>query len=406
MSTPSQFSLFDDEPRPTSLVEAVGRNAPADKAQAAFRRLVEKLEGRRETLRSWQYYVERYRFRLTDELVPAQQAYRQARKALALLLGELLDKPAGVRGKQQRRKISRLLVDLTHDLLMDEVDPELVVLHDRYAGERFADMQDEELALSQAMVEEMMGVDLGQEHGAKTLEEMLEQAQRLRNEQALKKQARPRRKSARNEAAAARREAAAKEASQSIREIYRKLASALHPDREPDHEQRQAKTALMQRANRAYEAGNLLDLLNLQLEIEQIDADHLVNLPQQRLTHYTQVLREQVAELDKEIDSLVAPFRHIVMGRPNIALTPEAVDRALDKEIAQLASDAAEVCADREAFRNPEQRAHILKGYEPDDIDFGEESAMFDLAALFEGLAGQSAPGKGKPADARRKKRR
>ena len=44
----------------------------------------------------------------------------------------------------------------------------------------------------------------------------------------------------------------ADETSLSIREVYRKLVSALHPDREPDPQERARKTALMQRVNQAY----------------------------------------------------------------------------------------------------------------------------------------------------------
>jgi curved DNA-binding protein CbpA len=246
---------------------------------------------------------------------------------------------------------------------------------------------------------------LGQGHGAKSVEEMFEQAQRQIHERARQAEPRPRRKNARGEAAAARREQAAKEASQSIREVYRKLASALHPDRESDPTQRQAKTALMQRANRAYEAGDLLDLLNLQLEIEQIDADHLANLPEQRRAHYTQVLRDQVAELDKEIETLVAPFRMIVMALPHIPLTPEAVDRSLDGEIARLGRDEAETRADMEGFRDPRERARMLKTYEPDDENAEELAEMLELAALFEQLGGHPGPGRGKPAGGKRKKK-
>lgn len=406
MPPPSQFSLFNDEPRPTSLVQAVGRGAPADKAQAAFRRLVAKLEARRETLRTWQAYGERYRQRLADELLPAQKAFRQARKEMACLLDELLSKPGGAQGKHQRRKLSRLVLDLTRDLLLEGADPELEALHDRHAGERYADLQDEGRALSQAMVEELMGVELGRDHGAKTLEEMVEQARRQLHAREQQAAARRRRKSAKSEAAAARREQAAQEASQSIREVYRKLASALHPDREPDPAQRQAKTALMQRANRAYEAGDLLDLLNLQLQIEQIDADHLANLPEQRLAHYTQVLREQVAELDKEIESLIAPFRMIVMELPNLPLTPAAVDRSLDAEIARLGRDEAETQADMEGFRDPRQRARMLKTYEPDDGNAEELAELLELTALFDQMGGPSGPGRGKPAAGGKRKKK
>jgi curved DNA-binding protein CbpA len=70
-----------------------------------------------------------------------------------------------------------------------------------------------------------------------------------------------------------------------VREIYRKLASALHPDRETDEREREAKTALMQRVNQACEAQDLLALLQLQLQIEQIDERHIANAGEQRLKH-------------------------------------------------------------------------------------------------------------------------
>ncbi|WP_369630675.1 MULTISPECIES: hypothetical protein [unclassified Variovorax] len=51
-------------------------------------------------------------------------------------------------------------------------------------------------------------------------------------------------------AAQLRREAEAQQATQSMREIFRKLASALNPDRETDAQQRDIKTALMQSRRR------------------------------------------------------------------------------------------------------------------------------------------------------------
>jgi len=43
------------------------------------------------------------------------------------------------------------------------------------------------------------------------------------------------------------------DARSAIRTIFRQLASALHPDREPDAQARERKTALMSEVNAAYE---------------------------------------------------------------------------------------------------------------------------------------------------------
>lgn len=45
---------------------------------------------------------------------------------------------------------------------------------------------------------------------------------------------------------------------QSIKAIYLKITAWIHPDREQDEQKKQEKTALMQQANQAYEANDLL----------------------------------------------------------------------------------------------------------------------------------------------------
>jgi uncharacterized protein YciW len=83
-------------------------------------------------------------------------------------------------------------------------------------------------------------------------------------------------------------------AKQSVRDVYRKLASALHPDRSSETFSPEQKLLLMQRVNQAYEADNLLGLLNIQLEIEQVDMEQLSSFTPERMQHYNHVLRQQL----------------------------------------------------------------------------------------------------------------
>jgi hypothetical protein len=89
-----------------------------------------------------------------------------------------------------------------------------------------------------------------------------------------------------------------------VRDIFRKLASALHPDRETDSAKRGRKTALMQRANVAYAANDLLGLLELQLEANQIDQTGLDNLDDDRIKQYNRILDGQAGEIKAEIIAL------------------------------------------------------------------------------------------------------
>jgi hypothetical protein len=145
----------------------------------------------------------------------------------------------------------------------------------------------------------------------------------------------------RKTAAQQRREAEAQQVTQSVREIYRKLASALHPDRQTDAAQREAHTALMQRVNQAYEAQDLLTLLELQLQIEQIDAGHMASASEAKVKHYNKVLGEQLAELKAEIESVEMTFRMEFGLHPGWGLNPAKLGLVLEQTRREWQADLA-----------------------------------------------------------------
>ncbi|MHB8347326.1 MAG: J domain-containing protein [Acidiferrobacterales bacterium] len=383
MVSPTQHSLFDEVAASSKTVaEVLACSKPADKAQAAFRRMAGKVERQRVLLQTWKDYTVRFHRRLAEELVPLQQKYRQARRQLAFLLADLYDQPNGLRGKIQRTRLRQMLIDLTESLLESAADEELEALHDRYSDTTHAEGLDEDMAFSQSMIEDLLGVSLGDQHGARSVDDLFAKAEEELHEQARQEEARQsRRPNRKAEAAQAKREQAAKEISQSVRDVYRKLASVLHPDREKDAVVRRRKTEQMQRVNQAYEAGDLLDLLNLQLEIEQIDAQHLSSIPQQRLKQYNQALRDQLAKLDAEIDAVLAPFRMGAQLPPFAPLTTEWVDRSLTADIAGLRRDISEAKEDLVRFRDPRVLKQILKDYRSAHTGLDE---FADLALLSE----------------------
>jgi len=65
----------------------------------------------------------------------------------------------------------------------------------------------------------------------------------------------------------------------------------------------------MQRVNLAYAGNSLLDLLQLQLEVEQIDAQHMAAVGDAHLQRYNQVLTDQLAELRQEVVTLENTMR-------------------------------------------------------------------------------------------------
>lgn len=92
---------------------------------------------------------------------------------------------------------------------------------------------------------------------------------------------------------------------QSLKTVYLKIASIIHPDREPDEAKKAEKTELLQRANEAYEQEDLFFLLKLQLEVEQSKQGSNKGLSTEQVKFYQQALEAQSQALKKQIQELI-----------------------------------------------------------------------------------------------------
>ncbi len=399
-ATTARLFKYEESVPGISMVEVLSQSKPVTKAQQAFHRLVAKIEGQREQLRAWQAFELRYHQRIAGEMEPLQRQLLVGQRQMVSLLDELLEQASGGPrlGRVQRAKLRQLLLDLVMGLLQDGDDEALEALHDKHAEVPHAQVRQSEMELTQAMLESVLGVEVSGDHGASSTQELLEHAQRQMAEEARararlaqeQQDARAAKRSAASrakaDAALAQREAAELDVSQSLREVYRKLASALHPDREPDPDARLRKTQQMQRVNQAYDAKDLLTLLGLQLEIEQIDAAHLASVSPQKLAHFTQILREQLAELEAEVEHCTRPFMHLVDPYARrTALTPAFVDLNLSADLATLRAGLSELEADLIAFRDPTRLREALKHYELERAQDPDE--LSKIMSMFEGSA-------------------
>lgn len=384
---PQQESLFDPaDSGGLTVTDVLAHAKPQTKQQATFQRLIRQIDERRTQVMEWHTYSERYGQRVGSELMPLFAQLREKRIAMLHLFDTQFHQRNVVRGKQQRAKLCDIILNLAHELLLEQRDDEIVVLYDKYSDLSYDDQAEIDQAISQDMVEELFGVRLDDDNADASIEEMLAKAMRQRQEEAAKNKAEPgsrRRKSAKQAAAEEKRAAAKKEISQSVREIYRKLASSLHPDRASTDLTVDEKTTLMQRVNQAYDRSDLLELLNIQLEIEQIDTNYLTNLPDERIEHYIQVLREQLAELKTELASLLMPYRQLVPYTQKIR--PAHVDKAMDAEITRLEMDLRQTDIDLIAFQDPKQLTAFIKHYQIDNglDEFDELQMLNDLLGSF-----------------------
>jgi hypothetical protein len=257
--------------------------------------------------------------------------------------------------------IADMICELAGGLAAERDDADLKEIYNRHSGSDFDAEEAAAVENMKFMFEDMMGVDLGEDLDISSPEELLKRAQEHMFAQQEQHQAAfqeqeerkaKRKKSAKQIAKEAQQLADEQQTSQSIREVYRKLASTLHPDREPDPGERERKTVLMQRINQAYDQKNLLLLLELQLELEHIDQATINSMSANRLKHYNKILKEQLIELEYEIfhteDMFKAQFGITTFAR----LTPDNVMRNLAADITGIQTDIRELKNDLLVFQD------------------------------------------------------
>lgn len=391
--TSSSLPLFDDGPgKDFSVSEVLARRKPADKAQQRFRKLVANIERKREELRQWQAYQQRYNQRITAEVEPVRLELVQQQRQMGVLIDELLSQRGQSRrlSRLERAKLRDILMSLLDAVLSQGDDEALAVLREKHTRHSAKEDQRLEMELAESLLTDVLGLEVDENHGASSVEELLDHAHRKAQQRARfhrvdeHESGRRAKRSEAEDAVRAKREQAAKEVNQSLRDVFRKLVSALHPDREPDSTERVRKNQLMQRVNQAYEANDLLTLLGLQLEIEQIDATHLSSTSAERLAHYNQILREQLTRLEAELESIVEPYRELMGLGSGRALTVTEVDRTLTMDITQLREALRQLTQDLVAFRNPVQLRARLRQYDLEDEPGELEAvqAMMEIATM------------------------
>ena len=311
-----------------------------------FNQLLRRLEAVRAELAAWDEPARAYAAAHAHRIRPLAQKLDAAHIALVRRLDELLGgRTRWSRG--DRRLLREVLCEYASMLADDAEDPAVAAamkaLHDKHAEVDLETGKREALAGAKQMFEAMTGVDLG-EVEFDDEEAFAEHARRaLASEQEAQEERRAQR---RPTAAQRRREREEAEATQSLREIYRKLATALHPDRAADEADRARRTELMQRANSAYEAKDLLALFALQLEIEQVDAQHLARAGAAKARQYARLLGEQIDELKAELDARRTAFCFEFGLDPEQPPKPAQLGAVLERSVRQWRADLAE--AERE----------------------------------------------------------
>ena len=313
------------------------------KAQKTFNKLIKQIDRKRKLLLAWQKIIPVYHAQYATEFDPLMQQFNQHKKEMV----ELLDKAYLEKGltKNEKGKLRDILCSLSAALISGCGYTDLKEIYNRYSDSEFDSEIEEAQDMMRLMVKDMLGISLGDEFKFESTEEMMAHLGEKMQEKFAQEEKERQKKAERNAkrkkpSATISREARLHEETQnisrSIREVYRKLASALHPDLEQDVKERQRKTEMMQRANVLYDNKDLLGLLELQLEIEQIDQSQINIISEEKLIHYNKVLADQYAELRDEIHDAEMSFRLRFDIQPFTSLSPDMVMRNLQHDIKNL----------------------------------------------------------------------
>ena len=360
----------------SALMVQPGDQAPLTLAQQRFNALlarIEQLSGQIERLQAWS---DRHRYAHIQALRESVQLAQAHRKSLLLFVHERLQ-TADFTERQQR--MARGLVRGLIDHLAASADPQVQALADLYVSEEdtleAAQEQAEAAQRLRERIEEALGQPIEKAGQYQTPEEMMQagmrqwQRQQEADEQrkAAKRAARKAHKQAQKKSAAAEkgevppavlREADAKSA---IRTVFRQLASALHPDREPDEQERLRKTALMSEVNAAYEKNELSTLLRLQMQVTQVNPQNATRMADAQLIAMASLLKEQVAALEDDLDALQSRLSRELCVPVRVDVDEAAMTQALQRIQADQRHNADSLAADLRRIQNDAELKRWLK---------------------------------------------
>lgn len=360
----------------SALMVQPGDQAPLTPAQQRFNALlarIEQLSGQIERLEAWS---DRHRYAHIQALRESVQLAQAHRKSLLLFVHERLQ-TADFTERQQR--MARGLVRGLIDQLAASADPQVQALADLYVSEEdtleAAQEQAEAAQRLRERIEEALGQPIEKAGQYQTPEEMMQagmrqwQRQQEADEQrkAAKRAAKKAHKRAQKKSAAAEkgevppavlREADAKSA---IRTVFRQLASALHPDREPDEQERLRKTALMSEVNAAYEKNELSTLLRLQIQVTQVNPQNATRMADAQLIAMASLLKEQVAALEDDLDALQSRLSRELCVPVRADVDEAAMTQALQRIQADQRHNADSLAADLRRIQNDAELKRWLK---------------------------------------------
>lgn len=315
--------------------------APASPAQQRFAQLQVQLAAARSALAAWDLALPAFQAGYAEHAAPLRAELLALRDEQLQRIAALLDEKGLSKSEKaalRERAAARARQVLDRGGLAAAAQAHWRLLHDLHAEQPYATLEQDRLEQLRTTLAAHAGL-APEDLPADSPDELWRRLHEHREAQAAAAQRQRRTAAQRREAAA---EAALQaEASQSVRAVFRKLASALHPDRATSPSDQAWRTAQMQRVNEAYAREDLLALHALQLEIEQGEAPAPASGAQ--LRHLNQVMAAQLEELQAELAQRAARLCRDFQLQPRHEPRPEKLTSLLNEAVAALRAELMDV---------------------------------------------------------------
>ena len=300
-----------------ALVLKPAAGAVLSPAQAEFNRLMALLESARVKFERERVRLDRIMDALTHQLMPLIEETHRLDFELILHLQNALS--TYKLNKRRRESLEDLLRERARDLvadscglapaqletlqkLIEEIDPDWIDRESEEMGEGFDYLRAmmEETARQAGIEIDLSDIHLGQnpEEGMRKLQERLAAAAaaaRSRSRKPTKSQLERERKQ----------QAVAEAKQRDLKTLYKQLAKVLHPDLETNPDLRANKEEWMKRLTSAYAAGDLRELLRIELEWLGEESSNLAAAGDEKLKVYSLILKEQIDEVKSRTFTLM-----------------------------------------------------------------------------------------------------
>jgi len=350
---------------------AIQPDAELTPAQKRFNTLLARVSALSDSIATLEALSTQHRSRHLTAMSALQQQEDAARKNLLLFLDSRLHQAELT--ATHRRSATQIILALC-EALAHKQDQHVQAVFNQHHSEEDAQALAEEARAgaehAKAVFEDLFGKPL---HGADdlhTAEAVFEAGLRQYREQQQRLEDKRQAKKAKKKPVARQLKDAQQkmDANTALRTVYRQLASALHPDREPDAAERLRKTALMSEVNAAYDRKNLSELLKLQLHIAQIDSASLSRMADDKLNAMCLLLKEQVEALEEDEAQAQFEIRHYLGVNELDHISAESLTRALaiqlrdkEHEIDTLTRDLRRIQNEAELKRWLKEQAQLAK---------------------------------------------